>query len=62
MIYWLMLAATIGMAVSSFFTYREYVAGKVGRQIFTKMRFATILIIILYAIILLSDFVIVNQL
>jgi len=57
MIYWLMLGVIIFLAISTFFTYREYAAGKVGRQIFTKMRLATVLIIMLYVIVLISDFV-----
>jgi len=58
MIYWLMLVAVLFLAVATFFTYKEYVTGKVGREIFTKMRLATALIVILYIIVLLSDFVV----
>ena len=60
MIYWIMLGAVILLIISTIFTYRDYRNGSADRRVFSKMRAITILIVLMFVIILIADFVVFN--
>jgi len=56
MIYWAMLVALVLLAVAVFSTYKDYLQGRVGRAVFTRMRLILMLLLLMFVLMLIGRF------